>query len=307
MCAAGRQPCAGDARGCLHASAALPRACAGCSCGRCAVCARSCTDGLGARSIAAWPNPIRAGAPQLRHHHVCSQSAKPPIRAAPSAAAAAAAVAACSAAAPTSARTAATASRAVATSAAAAFAAAASATAVAAEAPPVYPPADASRAGTADLCDVFHPESVDDMAARGLGKVRIAAPIFRWAAEKKLLVAAAQSLHALGNVGQWVLNWGAGPLMKQAFCRMVIEEEGAPMLGTFDAATADAEAKRLSSAVGLDLGGSMKFSGKITTVLCYENNPLVRKVRSRQEAFGHAHVQCTYARPQGHMNIACER
>mmetsp|Transcript_26223 Transcript_26223/g.57267 ORF Transcript_26223/g.57267 Transcript_26223/m.57267 type:complete len:221 (+) Transcript_26223:97-759(+) len=65
-----------------------------------------------------------------------------------------------------------------------------------------YPPPDSSRAGTADLCDVFHPESVDVMSDR---KVKIAAPIFK------------------------------------------------------------------------DFGGNSKFSGKITTVLCYENNPLVRK------------------------------
>jgi len=27
-----------------------------------------------------------------------------------------------------------------------------------------------------------------------------------------------------------------------------------------------------------DLGGNMRFSGKVSTVKCFENNPLVRKV-----------------------------
>ncbi len=40
-----------------------------------------------------------------------------------------------------------------------------------------YPPPDASRAGTADLCDVHHPESVDDIRAGR--KVQIAQPLFR--------------------------------------------------------------------------------------------------------------------------------
>ena len=66
-----------------------------------------------------------------------------------------------------------------------------------------YPPPDASRAGTADLCDVHHPQSVDDVTTNRT--VQIAAPIFR------------------------------------------------------------------------DFGGNIRFSGQISTVLCYENNPLVRK------------------------------
>mmetsp|Transcript_18026 Transcript_18026/g.53953 ORF Transcript_18026/g.53953 Transcript_18026/m.53953 type:complete len:154 (-) Transcript_18026:344-805(-) len=37
---------------------------------------------------------------------------------------------------------------------------------------------------------------------------------------------------------------------------------------------------RIAAPIFRDLGGSMKFSGKITTVLCYENNPLVRKALS---------------------------
>jgi hypothetical protein len=39
-----------------------------------------------------------------------------------------------------------------------------------------YPPPDASRGATADLCDVFVPEAVDVVSQR---KVQIADPIFR--------------------------------------------------------------------------------------------------------------------------------
>jgi len=66
---------------------------------------------------------------------------------------------------------------------------------------PGTPPAE--RGGTADICDVHHPESVDDIAA-GRG-VQIAEPIFR------------------------------------------------------------------------DFGGKLAFRGPVTTVKCFENNPLVRK------------------------------
>eukprot|EP01024_Parvocaulis_polyphysoides_P031612 TRINITY_DN284_c1_g3_i1.p1 TRINITY_DN284_c1_g3~~TRINITY_DN284_c1_g3_i1.p1 ORF type:complete len:226 (-),score=35.17 TRINITY_DN284_c1_g3_i1:642-1271(-) len=64
------------------------------------------------------------------------------------------------------------------------------------------PPPDASRAGTADLADVFHPENVDEIKDY---KLRILQPIFK------------------------------------------------------------------------DFGGNIKFSGYVSTVKCYENNPLVRK------------------------------
>eukprot|EP01025_Chloroclados_australasicus_P014237 TRINITY_DN1666_c1_g1_i1.p5 TRINITY_DN1666_c1_g1~~TRINITY_DN1666_c1_g1_i1.p5 ORF type:complete len:162 (-),score=10.85 TRINITY_DN1666_c1_g1_i1:1286-1771(-) len=64
------------------------------------------------------------------------------------------------------------------------------------------PPPDASRAGTADLADVFHPENVDQIAEY---KLRILQPIFN------------------------------------------------------------------------DYGGKIKFSGYVSTVKCYENNPLVRQ------------------------------
>lgn len=64
------------------------------------------------------------------------------------------------------------------------------------------PPANASRGATADLCDVFVPESVDVIAQR---KVAIVEPIFR------------------------------------------------------------------------DFGGLARFSGQVSTVKCFENNPLVRK------------------------------
>jgi regulator of ribonuclease activity A len=64
------------------------------------------------------------------------------------------------------------------------------------------PPPDASRFGTADICDVHHPENVDEMGVRG---VSIAA-----------------------------------------------------------------------SNYFKDFGGRRRFAGEVTTVLCYENNPLVR-------------------------------
>lgn len=67
---------------------------------------------------------------------------------------------------------------------------------------PEYPPPDAARSATADLCDKYVPEPVDIISQR---HVQIANPIFR------------------------------------------------------------------------DFGGNQRFSGKASTVLCFENNPLVRK------------------------------
>jgi RraA family protein len=64
------------------------------------------------------------------------------------------------------------------------------------------PPADASRGATADLLDIFHPQSVDDASAPRT--VQIAEPIFR------------------------------------------------------------------------DFGGRLRFSGRASTIKCFENNPLVR-------------------------------
>eukprot|EP00884_Botryococcus_braunii_P004245 jgi/Botrbrau1/13821/Bobra.0056s0063.1 len=71
----------------------------------------------------------------------------------------------------------------------------------------MYPPPDASRGATADLCDVFVPDPVDIITQR---KVQIVEPIFR------------------------------------------------------------------------DFGGNLRFSGKISTVKCFENNPLVRKALEEQ-------------------------
>lgn len=65
------------------------------------------------------------------------------------------------------------------------------------------PPPDLSRAGTADLCDVYHPHSVDEVKESGF---RIALPLFK------------------------------------------------------------------------DYGKLKRCLGKISTVKCFENNPLVRKV-----------------------------
>ena len=35
--------------------------------------------------------------------------------------------------------------------------------------------------------------------------------------------------------------------------------------------------------MGRDFGGNMRFSGQATTVKCFENNPLVRKVGTRTD------------------------
>ncbi len=34
-----------------------------------------------------------------------------------------------------------------------------------------------------------------------------------------------------------------------------------------------------------DYGGKLRFSGQVSTVKCFENNPLVRKVRASQRQF----------------------
>lgn len=71
------------------------------------------------------------------------------------------------------------------------------------------PPPDASRGATADLCDVFLPEPVDQVSQ---SKVQIVEPIFR------------------------------------------------------------------------DFGGNLRFSGRVSTVKCFENNPLVRAALEEQGA-----------------------
>jgi len=83
----------------------------------------------------------------------------------------------------------------------------------AAEQPPVYPPADPTRLGTADLTDVHMPEPVDVTTER---KVQVVQP------------------------------------------------------GLFH-----------------DYGGKTRFSGRATTIKCFENNPLVRKALSEN---GHGRV-----------------
>ena len=80
------------------------------------------------------------------------------------------------------------------------------------------PPPDLSRSGTADLCDIYHPENVDVIHD---SQLKIAQPIFRSSSPPD--------------------HFPIGRRLR-------------------------------------DYGGNAKCHGVISTVKCYENNPLVRKV-----------------------------
>jgi hypothetical protein len=124
-----------------------------------------------------------------------------------------------------------------------------------------YPPPDTSRAGTADLCDVHHPESVDDVKAGR--KVQIAQPIFRCMQDSCRPTHhqhAAKPVHMAPHASPRCCYKGRTPSLH-------------PSQLTFMWLSGHGTMCR-------DFGGNIKFSGKISTVLCYENNPLVRKVRA---------------------------
>jgi hypothetical protein len=102
------------------------------------------------------------------------------------------------------------------------------------------PPPDASRGATADLADVFVPESVDVVAERS---VHIMEPIFRCASR------------CCGREGAAAACW---------------EVHGRSMQPA-------QQKTRLAAPACRDFGGNLRFSGQAATVKCFENNPLVRK------------------------------